>query len=261
MDRYRHAGPARRIERIGGIGVALMLALLFNREYRKAIAGRLSNRDPQASVPDGGRCQQSFSLALFAVMGRLAKLDSPVSPAEVRYASNIIHKLGLRHAARHQAIACFDLGKRPHTDVLAFVADMARLIGKRSELADLFMRIQCGLVFLHGDMNLEQKMLLRDMAGLLGFSTADFLSVCAAMSHNIERRQPARTFLQQAYKVLGLEPGAAETEIRKAYLRMMSRYHPDKLMQADLTEEGLREAQQQSLAIREAYETLSAHTA
>ncbi len=238
-----------------------MLALLLNRDYKRAVAARLSGRDAEIPVPKGGRCRENFTLALFAVMGRLAKLDGPVSPAEVRYASGIIQKLGLCKANRQEAIACFDLGKRPHTDVLGYVADMTRFIGRRSELADLFMRIQCGLVFLNGDMNLEQKMLLRDMADQLGFTTADFLSVCAAMSHNVERKPPARSFLQQAYKVLQLEPGAAEAEIREAYLRLMSRYHPDKLLQADLTEEALRQAQEQSMAIREAYETLCGNTA
>jgi DnaJ like chaperone protein len=45
-------------------------------------------------------------------------------------------------------------------------------------------------------------------------------------------------------------------EIRRAYLRMMSRYHPDKLVRENLSEETLRIAQEKSTAIRSAYETV-----
>lgn len=54
------------------------------------------------------------------------------------------------------------------------------------------------------------------------------------------------------YKILGLNPGASEAEIKKAYRELVKKYHPDKYQGnplADLAEEKLRE-------VNEAYDTL-----
>ena len=56
--------------------------------------------------------------------------------------------------------------------------------------------------------------------------------------------------------MLQLEPTAADGEIRRAYLRMMSRYHPDKLAASNVSEAALKQAQQNAMAIRDAYEAL-----
>ena len=74
--------------------------------------------------------------------------------------------------------------------------------------------------------------------------------------HTDTKQSKTRNFLHNAYKVLQLEPGAEDGEIRRAYLRMMSRYHPDKLVRDNLSEESLKQAQEKSMAIRTAYETI-----
>lgn len=55
------------------------------------------------------------------------------------------------------------------------------------------------------------------------------------------------------YEILGLNPGASEAEIKKAYRELVKKYHPDKYQGnplADLAEEKLRE-------VNEAYDTLT----
>jgi len=69
-------------------------------------------------------------------------------------------------------------------------------------------------------------------------------------------KSEGRSFLHNAYCVLQLEPGVEDGEIRRAYLRMMSRYHPDKLASTDASEDALKQAQENAMAIRSAYEAL-----
>ena len=57
-------------------------------------------------------------------------------------------------------------------------------------------------------------------------------------------------------RLLQLEPGVEDSEIRKAYLRMMSKYHPDKFAHGNLTEESRKELQEKAMDIRNAYEAL-----
>lgn len=233
-----------------------MIGLLQNRAYKQAITNRLNGSAPGAIVPAGGRSQKIINRAMFAVMGRIAKLDGRVTTPEVNYASIIMRLLGLDPLGRLEAIDYFELGKQPETDVLPFVRELVSSIGRRSALARLFIKIQCRLAFIKGDIRLKEKILLRDVAESLGFSKAEFLEICREMQIHASLKQENGKFLRNAYHILQLEPDVEDGEIRRAYLRMMSRYHPDKLVRENLSEETLRIAQEKSTAIRSAYETV-----
>ena len=111
-----------------------MLALRLNRAYKRAMTARLDGSDPEADVPDGGRTQQLFTMAMFALLGRIAKLDGRVSSEEVTYATSIMKLMDLSSAQRRQAINYFDQGKQPNADVLGCVQDLVKTIGVRSAL-------------------------------------------------------------------------------------------------------------------------------
>ena len=53
-----------------------------------------------------------------------------------------------------------------------------------------------------------------------------------------------------------MDPAITDTELVKAYRRLMSRNHPDKLKADGLPESMLEHAKQRTQAIREAYELL-----
>lgn len=238
-----------------------MLAQLLNRGYKQAITSRLNGSNPHAVVPGGGRTQLLLLRAMYGVMGKIAKMDGRVTNAEVKYASTIMQLMGLDSFDRQQAINYFDQGKQVHIDVLPWVADLAKTLGKSSALANLFLKIQIRHAYVKGELRLKEKVLLRDVAEILGFEKVAFLAMCNEMQGHTDSRHgkeqsKARSFLNNAYKVLQLEPDVEDGEIRRAYLRMMSRYHPDKLVRDNLSEESLKQAQEKSMAIRTAYETV-----
>lgn len=57
---------------------------------------------------------------------------------------------------------------------------------------------------------------------------------------------------EDPYKILGLQPGATKEEIRAAYKKMASQYHPDKVQH--LGEDFQRLAHEKFLAIQRAYD-------
>jgi DnaJ like chaperone protein len=234
-----------------------MLGLFFNKEYKRAMTARLNGSEPNARLPNGGRSELLFTIAMFATLGRIAKLDGRVTQGEVKYATTIMELMGLEQESRLQAIDYFEQGKLPESDVLGCIQNMVKVIGAKSPLADLFLKIQCRMAYIKGDIRLKEKLLLRDTAELLGFSVVEFLDICTQMqSHADYKQYKARNHIYNAYNVLQLEPSAEDGEIRRAYLRMMSRYHPDKLVRDNLSEETLKQAQEKSTAIRDAYEAL-----
>lgn len=244
-----------------------MLTSLTSKPYRKALLKRLSGFSAALELPSGGKAEQQLSQAMFMVLGRLAKMDGRVTQEEIDYGSQIMQRMALVGAQRRQAISAFNQGKHPDAALAESVAVAARVMGRRSALAKVFLQIQCEAAYLKGNLRLKDKMLLRDVAEQLGYSKSEFLAIASAtQSEQYQRadsnprreffRPQGRSFLQNAYRVLQLEPDVEDGEIRRAYLRMMSRYHPDKLASSNASEDALRQAQENAMAIRSAYEAL-----
>jgi DnaJ like chaperone protein len=234
-----------------------MLASLRNRSYKQALLSRLVGSDPEACLPPGGSTELRFGEALFVVMGRLAKLDGRVTKAEIAFADTMMQRLGYCSSRREHAIACFDLGKNPQTNLLHFLIPLASIIGTRSGLAEQFLRIQCQLAQIKGVINPPEKIVLREVAEILGFDKSELLEICAALRPpEPSRMRPPTSYLREAYGVLQLEPDVGDSEIRKAYLKLMSRYHPDKLRRGNQSADAVRQAQEQTLAVRAAYEAV-----
>ena len=59
-----------------------------------------------------------------------------------------------------------------------------------------------------------------------------------------------------AYRTLEVDATVTDAELVKAYRRLMSRHHPDKLKANGLPDSMLEHAKQRTQAIREAYELL-----
>ena len=60
---------------------------------------------------------------------------------------------------------------------------------------------------------------------------------------------------RQAYDILGLNPGASQSEIKKAYRRLAKKHHPDRYKQAG--EEAVNAANERFRQIKRAYEHLT----
>lgn len=90
----------------------------------------------------------------------------------------------------------------------------------------------------------EEDMLLR-IAGYIGVSDKDLGSL-----HAMFRKPASNT----AYRVLEIEQGATDEEVKKAYRRMVMKHHPDKVL--DLGEEFQKAAAEKFRKVQDAYERI-----
>ena len=64
--------------------------------------------------------------------------------------------------------------------------------------------------------------------------------------------------LQRAYETLGVSSDASNSDIKKAYRRLMNRNHPDKLAGDNPADDVIAEAERRTREVRAAYEMLKA---
>jgi DnaJ like chaperone protein len=225
-----------------------------------AAAGYFIGRSLRLGLIGGLQVVQSQLIdSAFSVMGAIAKADRVVTREEIRVAEEIFDRLHLAGAQREAAKAAFNRGKAPDFDLDAAVDGFARIGRGRGPLLQLFLQIQCMAVAADGNVHpAEHEMLVR-VAHRLGLTEGDVAQLeallrTASAGRGTAGAPPPQKRLDDAYAALGLTPGATEPEIKRAYRRLMSQNHPDKLAARGLPESMREIAEERSREINAAYD-------
>lgn len=214
---------------------------------------------------DQHRVQMAFFTATFSVMGHIAKADGKVSPEEISLANRIMDQMSITGEMRSTAINLFQQGKSidfPLDDVLA---QFYKECHRRTDLIRMFLEIQMQEALADGSIDSQEEKLLLHICTQLRVSRFDYERLKIRLKaqerfysrrghYQPPQREPSN--LQDAYEVLGLKSSASDAEVKKAYRRLMSQNHPDKLVAKGLPAEMMTLAKEKTQKITKAYETI-----
>ncbi len=241
----------------GPLGALFGAALGHNFDIRRSGAYQPSpiEFDPRE------RAQTAFFTASFAVMGYLAKADGRVTREEVQAATAIMGQMGLDPELRQVAQSLFREGRQPHFDLQEVLDQLRRECRGRRNLLRLFIEIQLAAAFADGDLHPHEYRVLVQICETLGFSRYE-LDILVAMTRAQQRfrrgagrgARETEMSLKDAYAMLNVSPEAEPPDIKRAYRRLMSQHHPDKLVAKGLPEEMVKVATQKTQEIKAAYE-------
>ncbi len=200
--------------------------------------------------------QSQFLKSTFAVMGCLCKADGQVSEVELEASRQLWDRLRLNETQRAQARADFTRGKRSDFDLDAELAKIRQIATHQPALRQVFLQVQLAAVAADGTLHpAEHEMLMRVVRGL-GCSEAEIAQIEAMLRGRPLGGDEHGPSLEDAYRVLGVEPDASDAEIKKAYRRLMSENHPDKLAAKGLPESMREVAKERTSEIGSAYERI-----
>ena len=216
------------------------------------------------SLVGGLRVVQSQLLeSVFAVMGALCKADNVITRDEINAVEQMFGMLNLHGEQREQAKAAFNRGKQPEFDLDAAVDQFARISHSRRPLVQLFLQLQVMAIAADGRIDPAEHAMLVRIARRLGLSEADVSQLEALLRAGTTGpsgpgARPAQDKLGDAYIALGVTPDSDAAEIKRAYRKLISQNHPDKLAARGLPESMRAVAEERSREINSAYDLIKA---
>jgi DnaJ like chaperone protein len=208
------------------------------------------------------RIQSAFFTATFSVMGHICKADGKVTADEIQLAQTVMDQMQLTGEQRTTAKRLFDEGKSATFPFKEVMEQFRRECRRRNTLMQMFLEIQLHAAYADGTIHPAERNVLQHACDVLGFSAQEFahLEAMVRSHHQFEGPQqtgvPSKNRIQEAYAVLDIAEKSSPTEIKKAYRRLMSQHHPDKLVAKGLPEEMMKIAGQKTHEIKMAYETI-----
>lgn len=246
---------------LGAIGGAALGHILLDRTPRQHF---------NASASDGKRIhsrearQAGYFLALFSIMGKIAAADGKISESERQMVRQFIRRPGIDQQQGEYALRIFEEAARsPHT-ARELAQQFYLLTPGQTKYHLNFMDLLVRLATADGVLSESERQMLSEVAGELYISEEDVRLLLSRTTHTRQGGGGnAGTGAQggsvaEAYRTLGCTPQSSNSEMRSAYRRLASAYHPDKVISKDLPEEFTQLAKEKFQEIQAAYQTIKA---
>ena len=206
---------------------------------------------------------------IFPLAGRMAKADGRVSEEEIQAAEIMMDRMQLTADLRVEAKRLFKQGVQPDFDLNTTMAEFISVTSAYPHLKQLLLVYLITMAMSDHELHENETAILREVALLLGYSEAAFnhlLRMVQAQNQFHQRQygygggqasdEPRVDRLALAYEALGVSADTPDDEIKKAYRKLMSQYHPDKLVGQGVPEEMIKVATERSQEIQAAYDLI-----
>jgi len=256
-------------ESMTGVLIGVILGHLFDRNSRSY---RRVGRTERSSTRYGSgyghasqaQTQDAFFPATFSVMGHISKSDGRVSQEEIQVAEHVMQQMRLSKEQRIAAIDYFNQGKQAGFKLDDVLEDFRQEFHRKTSLMQMFIEIQLQAAYADGKKSSSEEKILQHICNVLGYPTA-LLAQMEAMFFASKRShrsydssgRDSSSALEDAYEIIGVSASATDAEVKKAYRRLMSQNHPDKLIAKGLPEEMIEIATNKTQEIQKAYDLIS----
>lgn len=204
--------------------------------------------------------QAVFLETVFILMGKLAKADGHISQDEINQVEQFIQKMGMTPEHRAQAIVWFNKGADISFDIDPTCRRFMSVCGHTRDLKQMLLVYLIVIAMADGHIHPAEETLLFGIATHLGYDQPSFrhlIDMVLSQSHfgGSQLANPVQA-LEDAYRALGITQDNTDQEIKRAYRKLMSQHHPDKLMGQGVPEDMIAVATEQAKEIQLAYDLI-----
>tara|TARA_R110001592_G_scaffold363170_1_gene680912 strand:+ start:10425 stop:11135 length:711 start_codon:yes stop_codon:yes gene_type:complete len=208
--------------------------------------------------------QTIFMETIFLLKGKLAKADGHISQDEIRHVEQFMAQLGMTFKHRKKAVNLFKKSSTAGFSIELVLDEFLIVCGHTNNLKQLLLVFLIAMALADGVVDQAEDSLLRTIAARLGFSSIEYerlIVMVKSQSHFAGGGGSATTAsdLDGAYSALGMRAQSTDHEIKRAYRKLMSQYHPDKLMGQGVPEDMIQVATEKTQEVQSAYDLIKKH--
>ncbi|WP_341205654.1 co-chaperone DjlA [uncultured Psychrosphaera sp.] len=271
--------------------VGALIGLYLGHLFDSAVKRFANKQNVEQWLSSGDSKQAIFFYTTFSVMGHVAKASGNVTPEHIQTANEFMTHMGLSKEQVAEAKEAFREGKSLGFPIKKKINLFKQYFGKRQDLCQFFIEIQIQTAYSDSILEPAEYELLLNIAKQLGF-TKRHLGQLIVMweaelrfqNYKKDQQQKNRKYerrranssssdsgdhqrqnntrdisspsVADAYALLGISENETTKEIKRAYKRLMSQNHPDKLVAKGLPPEMMEVAKQKTQDIQSAYEII-----
>jgi DnaJ like chaperone protein len=246
-----------------------LLGVLIGGIFDKSLGQHLSQPYIQFHQEKRENISFAFIKTVACLMGLIAKADGRISENEINFANHIFKQLKLNREQKDKAIQWFTASKNGQISLDDQARMLKHLKDTNLNLCKTCLDIAYQIAKLDG-LNPTKIQIMNELLNQSGFVQIDPIFG----AENIWQQAYQRTYNQhrnysssgyqsppqkntitidQAFRTLNLNVTAEKSEVKKAYRKLMSKYHPDKMIARGASKQELKLATEKTQQISKAY--------
>lgn len=241
---------------LGPIG--LIVGVIIGHAFDRGLMQNLQ----YGSAENLARVKRSFFETSFLLQGFLAKADGRISEQEVAHTEQLMLQMGLNAEQRKEAIGLFKRGAAADFQLEPVLAEFLEICGSQKRLQHTLLLFLVSLALSDHQVDQAERDALSRIARLLSISQAELDQLLRMAQAQGQFHQHggvgsgSQSSLDDAYAALGVSADISDKDLKRAYRKLMSEHHPDKLIAKGVPDDMVRVATEKSQEIQAAYEVL-----
>lgn len=235
------------------LGVIASLVIAFNlyKFYARWKINKLVN-----SKDEFKKSQLGLFISLVA---KVAKADGRVQELEAQLIGMMFDDISKLFNEKDKARALmkeiFNESKEKTDDIKKIAHSLNLLLGRSRLKRRQYMGFLIQLAFIDNGISSDEDMVLRQIMTELNISTMEYDAILNSFESRMKNK-PQSMSETEAYKILGVNQSDDMDTIKKAYRKLIRKYHPDIVSSQDKGESYMEEATAKTQEINQAYEAI-----
>ncbi len=203
--------------------------------------------------------QMTFFVGAFSMLAKLAAVDGNVSDKERKKVEEFMDvDLKMDAATKNSALRIFNTAINASETFYQFANQFYREFRFQPQILTLMIDIMLRVAHEDNGISADEETLIRDAVHIFHISDEQFVQMKAPYTSYSSSSNSYNSYSSgsSAYSVLGCSPSDNNDKIKKAYRKLVSEYHPDKVSSKGLPEEFQKLAKTKFIEIQNAWDQI-----